>query len=361
METFNELFDEYYLHQLRFWTSLGKQTRAQKGLWNGTLPFGYMTDENGERVPHSKNAQGLRMAFEAYSTGRYSDTQIAELLNQEGYHTTGNWGERPFTKDTINRLLQNVFYLGLTKYKGETFPGQHLPLIGKELFDKCQAVRAGRRKRPRALGRTMRVYVLAGLARCHQCGLTLRCGATQSKGEWRYYRHTAKARGYDCPVPGTYIRADVLEPQWSEIVSSICLPADWQKRIEELAGDTDHRQSTLREREAVQEKLRRLKRLYQDMLIDDAEYRSSLQDLQSRLASLILPDSPHLVKAGEYLENLGSLWVAATLSEQRDISRVILRAIHVDVVNQRIVSIQVQPVFSMLFQELCEEIGVKVL
>ena len=28
METFNELFDEYYLHQLRFWTTLGKQTRA---------------------------------------------------------------------------------------------------------------------------------------------------------------------------------------------------------------------------------------------------------------------------------------------------------------------------------------------
>ena len=32
METISELFDEYYLYQLRMWTSLGKQTRARGGL-----------------------------------------------------------------------------------------------------------------------------------------------------------------------------------------------------------------------------------------------------------------------------------------------------------------------------------------
>lgn len=103
-EAINELFDEYYLHQLRFWTTLGKQTRAQRGMWNGTLPFGYVSDEEGKPVPHPANAAGVQMAFEAYSTGRYSDKQVAELLNRQGYRTTGNWGERPFTKDTINRL-----------------------------------------------------------------------------------------------------------------------------------------------------------------------------------------------------------------------------------------------------------------
>lgn len=138
METFNELFDEYYLHQLSFWTMLGKQTRAQRGMWNGTLPFGYRTDEiTGEPVPHEVNAEGLRRAFEAYSTGRYSDREIAEFLNDMGYRTTGNWGERPFTKDTVTRLLQNAFYLGYTKYKGELYPGKHPPLIDQKLFDLC--------------------------------------------------------------------------------------------------------------------------------------------------------------------------------------------------------------------------------
>ncbi len=49
-ETLNEMFDEYYLYQLRMWTALGKQTRAQKGLYNGTLPFGYAAGEEGVRA-----------------------------------------------------------------------------------------------------------------------------------------------------------------------------------------------------------------------------------------------------------------------------------------------------------------------
>ena len=67
IEGINRLFDEYYLHQLRFWTSLGKQTRAQQGMWNGTLPFGYATDPDTELpMPHPQNARGLVMAFKAY-------------------------------------------------------------------------------------------------------------------------------------------------------------------------------------------------------------------------------------------------------------------------------------------------------
>ncbi|MBP8973537.1 MAG: hypothetical protein KBH93_06640 [Anaerolineae bacterium] len=130
---------------------------------------------------------------------------------------------------------------------------------------------------------------------------------TQSKGEHRYYRHTAAVRGYECSVPGKVVRADVMEEQWTDIISAIRLPEDWKQRIEELAGDGDQRQRILREREEVQEKLRRLKLMYRDLLIDDTEYRTTYEQLQSRLAGLILPGSPHVVRAGEYLEQLGML------------------------------------------------------
>jgi len=362
METLSEAFDEYYLYQLRMWTSLGKHTRAKNGMWNGTLPFGYMTDEETRLpVPHPTNVKGLVMAFEAYSTGRYSDGDIAELLNREGYRTTGNWGERLFTKDTVNRLLQNVFYLGMVKYKGETFPGQHEPLIKQELFDQAQDARDRRRKRPKAYAEKKRVYVLAGIARCDECGLTLRCGATQSKGAHRYYRHTAHERGYECSVPGIMVRADALEEQWMAVISAITLPDDWKERIEQLAGDADQRQRILRERESIQEKLRRTKLMYRDLMIDDAEYRTTVDQLQSRLSTLILPSSPHLVSAGEYLENLGALWAEATLQEQRDITRVLLKAAYVDVPNHRIVSIEPLPIFRQLFVEFCGDIGVGIL
>src|SRR5690606_17630668 len=187
------------------------------------------------------------------------------------------------------------------------------PLITQELFDQAQDARARRRKRPKAYAEKKRVYVLAGIARCDECELTLRCGATQSKGAHRYYRHTAHERGYECAVPGKMVRADILEAQWSDIISRIQLPPDWKKRIEELAGDADQRQRVLREREEVQEKLRRAKVMYRDLLMDDAEFRTTVDRLQSRLAGLVLPSSPQVVEAGEYLASLGSLWPEATM------------------------------------------------
>lgn len=361
VESINELFDEYYLHQLRFWTSLGKQTRAQQGLWNGTLPFGYITDKDGVPIPHPENAQGLKMAFEAYSTGRYSDREIAELLNREGYLTTGNWGERKFTKDTINRVLKNEFYLGYTKYKGELYPGQHPALIEKELFDKCQEVRARRRKHSRALGQTRRVYIFSGLLRCHECGLTLRAYSTNSKGKWRYYRHTADERGYECSVPTMSVKhRDILE-QWEKIIFSTILPDDWRKRIEELAGNADEQQAVLRERNEIQERLRRLKRLYKDLLIEDFEYRAEYEQLQRRLSSLVLPSSPHLVRAGEYLEGLSSLWQAATEKEKRDITKLLVIAIYVDVEQSCIVAVEPKAMFRILIVEICESLEIKVI
>jgi site-specific DNA recombinase len=86
METLNEMFDEYYLVQLRMWTTLGKRTRAEKGLYNGTLAFGYMPGPDGVPVQHPTDSLGLVMAFEAYSTGRYSDAQIAVFDKQIVIH-----------------------------------------------------------------------------------------------------------------------------------------------------------------------------------------------------------------------------------------------------------------------------------
>lgn len=361
MEGINELFDEYYIHQLRFWTKLGKHTRARRGLWNGTLPFGYITDGNGVPIPHPENAEGLCSAFEAYSTGRFSDREIAEILNRSGYRTSGNWGKRRFTKDTVNRLLKNEFYLGFTKYKGELIEGKHEALIEIELFEKCKVVRASRRNRPRAIGGKKRVYILSGLARCVECGLTLRCQSTQSGGKWRYYRHAAQVRGYDCSVPGKMIRADKLEKQWSEIVSRIQLPNDWRRRIEDLAGDADQREAILNEKAETEEKLRRLATLYQDMLIDDGTYRLSRDNLQQRLSMLIIPESTKLIAAARYLETLAQMWNAASLEEKRDITRILLGAIYIDVEAGKVTSINPNEVFNHLLTETCTSTKVNIL
>jgi hypothetical protein len=108
----------------------------------------------------------------------------------------------------------------------------------------------------------------------------------------------------------------------------------------------------------VQEKLRRVKQMYKDLLISDEEYKTNTKKLQDRLASLILPSSPHLTQAAEYLEQLGMLWSAATEQEQKDITRILINNIYVDVKEKRIVSIEPAPIFRLLFTEFCEDLGI---
>ena len=257
-----------------------------------------------------------------------------------GYRTTGNWGERPFTKDTVNRLLRNVFYLGFVKYKGELYPGKHPALISQELFDRAQEARASLRPKRKSFGKRKHVYVLAGLVRCDSCGLTLRCGASATT---RYYRHLAKTRGVECALRDQGINADELEDDWADIMAAIQLPEDWRKRAQ------------------VQEKLKRLKQVFRDLLIDDIEYHSSLESLQGRLASPVPPSAPQLVEAGEYLENLGQLWREATLAEQTEITRLLVNAVYIDVGIHKIEAIEPKPIFRLLFEEVCEGIKVKLL
>jgi DNA invertase Pin-like site-specific DNA recombinase len=306
MESLNALFEEYTLHELRTRSTLGKQARAQRGLFNGTLPFGYTL--NGDEVPvaHPMDSVGLVMAYEAYATDSYGDTQIAELLNQKGYHTTGHWGERPFTKDTVAAMLQNVFYTGVVKYKGETLPGQHPALIDQDLFDECQAVRASR-ARPRTVEPQRRIYLLAGIARCSKCGLTLRCHASQSKGKTRYYRHTAQERGYECSAPSKMVRADVIEEQWGDLLSVVRLPAEWWQRIQEQV------------------------------------------DVRDRVPDSACPD------------HLGTLWSAMTPEERRAITQMLLQALYVDVLSEKITAIEPQPDARALFTTSDTDLGVMVL
>lgn len=235
--------------------------------------------------------------------------------------------------------------------------GQHEALIDRQLFEKCHEVRTRRRSKPRSMGEMRRVYLFSGLACFNECGLKLRCQSTSSKGKWRYYRHTADVRGYECSMPGKLLRADRLEKQWHEIITRIHLPEDWRHRIELWAGNEDEREAIRRERNYFEERLRRLARLYMDQLIDDLEYRESKETLKSKLRSLVLPDQSRLISAGAYLDSLEELWGAASKEERRDITQAMVEAFFVDVKSESIKVIQPVQAFGVMLKEICEDLG----
>ncbi len=93
---------ELYSDNLSQETKKGWHERRAQGLYCGLLPFGAMKGEGGVPVPDPDTYRGLIMSFELATQGK-SDKEVAQALNAGGYRTAGNQGNRPFSKDTVQR------------------------------------------------------------------------------------------------------------------------------------------------------------------------------------------------------------------------------------------------------------------
>jgi site-specific DNA recombinase len=141
-------------------TNKGKLERSLQGYHNGAVPWGYISVLGGNRkvgVPDPEKAPVVVKMFERYASGLYSDLQIANWLNEQGYLTAKG---RSLNKDSVRDMLRNPYFIGKISYRGmsvrpkgvsyrSTPPqfseGQHEPIITQELWDRSQAVRASRR------------------------------------------------------------------------------------------------------------------------------------------------------------------------------------------------------------------------
>jgi site-specific DNA recombinase len=115
--------NQYYVDLLRMHTAKSKRERARRGLYNASItPYGYRHVGDADTPPEivEEEAEAVRGLFERYATGRYSYIDLAEWINEAGYHTRSG---RSFSKDTISEMLRNPFYKGKVVYKrGERSP-----------------------------------------------------------------------------------------------------------------------------------------------------------------------------------------------------------------------------------------------
>lgn len=370
---------EWYLNNLSDETSKGKRERARNGGWNGTLPFGYTTprrlkqmlidlgnDFEAAKVTENEYSQraaiiedllertenryrdtdalicpftssGVRLAFEQYSRGIYSDTDIAALLTARGYRTNGQFGSNPFGKDTITHLLQNRFYLGETSYQGkkkgaskQTISGRHEPLISQEVFDKCQEVRAKRAGAWSRGSHNKKVdYPLSSLLVCAACGSRFR--GTTIHGQ-RRYRDPAKDRGIICPTEIRSTGADKIEEEAAEILLSLAVPEDWRERVLERMLQESPDYANLKKQHALlQGQLERLKKLFVLDDLTEKEYRKQRNLLQAQIDALPLPAQGRLIdleQATDLVNNVQAMWQGATLREREAWFKLMFSRVH---------------------------------
>ena len=251
------IFAELYLDNLSAEISKGKKQRALKGYWNGTLSWGYTTPkrlqdlvislgqsfkegaldereysrqadliDNALEAASSKietaavidplNAPGVLLAYREYSSGAYSDRDIAHILNDAGYRISARFGTNHFRKDTVEDILQNRFYLGETSYgrkvRGQErkwMPGNHDPIIDAVLFDQCQEVRRQRAgfysTRP---SENRAFYPLSSLMYCADCGSRFRGNVRRGA---RFYRDPATEKEIECSMTPRSVSAEEIE------------------------------------------------------------------------------------------------------------------------------------------------------
>lgn len=126
-----------------------------KGMWmGGTPPLGYDVKDR-KLIVNEAEAGLVRDIFARYAeTG--SAAQLVRELQIEG-HTTKVWvtqnGRRHEGKiidqQCLFTMLRNRLYLGEITHKGQSFPGQHEPIVSTELWAAVHAFVDGRKQGPR--------------------------------------------------------------------------------------------------------------------------------------------------------------------------------------------------------------------
>src|SRR3989344_2219256 len=159
---------KYFVDNLRENVKRGLRQKIRNGVWPSWAPVGYLNNAKTRGIDvDTEKAQKVRKLFEMYATGSYTFLSLANWCKENGLR--GNLGKE-ISVSNVQHLLQNPFYFGLMRYRGEIFEGTHESLISKKLFDTCQVVMA---KRGRVQEVKKHHFAFLGLMKCASCGASI--------------------------------------------------------------------------------------------------------------------------------------------------------------------------------------------
>ncbi len=316
---------KYYIDNLSENIRRGMREKLRRGVWPGYAPLGYLNDyKDHVIIPDPERTPYIKKIFEVYATGNFSLSQLAD----EAY----SWGligrkGKPVHKSKIARLLQNPFYYGVIRFKGEMYEGSHPPLISKKLFDKVQEVLSNN-SRPQK--RDQVKFAFRGLMKCGECGGSIT--AELQKGHI-YYRCTKKIRR----CSQKFLREEALLEQINKALMQVSIPDNGRdiifNRLDELA-EVDRKSSFSLSRQlkdkiqGIDAKIERLIDLYVERDISQEEYQHKKAKLlnekiilQERLGEIEKTGGGWLESSKNFISicnKVGSVARLGNLSQKRD-------------------------------------------
>jgi len=261
--------------------------KIKNGEWISKAPVGYINEVDPQTdkkriVVDRERAFLVRRIFEEYAEGGRSVREMTQKARKWGL-TSVPKPDTSVTSSQVHSILKNPFYCGLMEIKGQIYQGKHEPIISKELFDRCQDIRLGWKKKP--FKYSEKPFIFRGLIKCAHCGCTI--SSDLKKGKYIYLICT-KSKG-DCK--GLRIREEEALEQVKTAFKEIALPNDV------LAAVKEHlRKGTESKRAYHEETIARIQRDYQiaqkrleallDMRLDgsitQSDYDKKSQELKQR-------------------------------------------------------------------------------
>ncbi|WP_422923327.1 recombinase family protein [Singulisphaera sp. PoT] len=285
-----------YVDSLRDNVNRSIQQKLRKGEWISHAPIGYLHIRGLERergtgriVVDPVRAPLVQKLFSCYASGEYTLGDLTRKAKEWGLRNSVR-SQGTLSQSHIHRLLQNPFYHGVMRVQktGKEYPHIYQPLVSREVFEACQAVRLGWKKKPYKYGG--QEYVFRGLI---TCAITGRVVTADTKR-----RERAGGTPYQIIYLGTYNPADTTRKIWvredevlarvEEVFRNLKLaPEDVAEIVQYIrsgaAYERDyhkaHLESLHREQTAIKSKLDRLMDFWLDAKIteeDHAEFRKAL-------------------------------------------------------------------------------------
>lgn len=197
LESMLEGMAEWYSADLKDKVIRGLNLNADKCLWNGgTLPIGYVVDEEQHLQPNPMTAPYVLEVFKQYDGGS-TLTQILNYLNSKGITNTKG---RPITYGTIQHMLSNRRYIGEYAFRETVVPDGIPAIVPLDLFERVQEKLEKNRKAP-ARAKAEEAYLLTTKLFCGHCGTAMNgeSGKSRNGAVHRYYKcHAVKKKLNDC-------------------------------------------------------------------------------------------------------------------------------------------------------------------
>ncbi len=167
------------------------EQKRRNGEWTGTVRLGYLNIALDEHKRLRKDiiidpdrGHLIQKLFELYATGNHSLETARQEITKLGLRSLKGG---VISRSNIDYIIKDSFYYGVAvSKKYGPYPHRYPKLITKELFDRCQEICAGRKRKPnKALSKD---FIFKGLLKCENCGCTI-SGETKVKPSGKTYTY----------------------------------------------------------------------------------------------------------------------------------------------------------------------------